>query len=348
MRNWLNKRKPVRPLADEAVHIKSFKENQRDEEAFDYRLRGLRNVALEQIVGSVGRYLDFDSKFRLNQDLPQDRLENIKAALAKGKQFPPVKLYQIKDEYYVLDGNHRISAAKELGFEDIRADIVEFIPARKDFENFLYRERADFYDRTALSYDLPLTETGQYPRLIEQISVHQRFLESTGKKPLEFEQAADDWYKTIYTPLATVLKQEGLLDHFPGRTLADFYTYISFHQWSGDQAKNMEAFRNNMTDKWKTGYPDMLRTITAFILLNVATKKENSIIEKLFSLDEVNEVHSVHGSVDILVKIILTRDLLSSDAEIIGGFVQKKIRQISGIISSQTLIPSISKTKTGS
>ncbi len=92
-------------------------------------------------------------------------------------------------------------------------------------------------------------------------------------------------------------------------------------------------------------YPEMKRNITAFVLMNVAAKKENRVIEKLFALEEVKEVHSVHGDVDILVKIFLTRDLVSSDAEIIGNFVQNQVRQIPGIISTQTLIPGFSKMK---
>jgi hypothetical protein len=38
-----------------------------------------------------------------------------------------VDLFQIKDEYYVSDDNHRISAAKELGHDEILARIVEFM-----------------------------------------------------------------------------------------------------------------------------------------------------------------------------------------------------------------------------
>ena len=68
-------------------------------------------------------------------------------------------------------------------------------------------------------------------------------------------------------------------------------------------------------------------------------------MEKLFALDEVREVHSVHGDVDIIVKIVLNRDLLSSDAEVIGQFVHNEIRQLPGVISTQTLIPGLSKIK---
>ena len=95
--------------------VKSFKEDQRKEEAFDHKDRGVRSVPVKQIVGSVGRYHDFDSEFRLMQHMPSDRLQNIKQAMTSGKRLPPVKLYQIKDDYYALDGNHRIAAAKEIG-----------------------------------------------------------------------------------------------------------------------------------------------------------------------------------------------------------------------------------------
>ena len=110
---------------------KSFKENQHFEEAFDSRDRGRRTVPLGKIVGSVGRYKDFDSKFQIKGHVPTDRLERIKKAIRQGKPLDPVKLYQIKDEYYVLDGNHRISAAKEFGWSDILANIVEFIESVK-------------------------------------------------------------------------------------------------------------------------------------------------------------------------------------------------------------------------
>jgi hypothetical protein len=47
----------------------------------------------------------------------------------------------------------------------------------------------------------------------------------------------------------------------------------------------------------------------------------------------------------VLVKIVLTRDLLSSDAEIISDFVNGQLRQITGVVSTQTLIPGQSMIK---
>lgn len=95
---------------------------------FDLIDRGVRSVPLKQIVGSVGKCLDFDSQFKLKSHVPPDRVMRIKRAMREGKLLPPIKLYKIKDEYYAMDGNHRIAAAKELGRFNITAKIVEFIP----------------------------------------------------------------------------------------------------------------------------------------------------------------------------------------------------------------------------
>ena len=100
-----------------------------------------------------------------------------------------------------------------------------------------------------------------------------------------------------------------------------------------------------MSGKKEIEYPEMVREITAFVLMNVSGKREDRIIDKLYELKEVREIHSVHGDVDVLIKIVLTRDLVSSDAEMIGQFVHNQVRQIPGVISTQTLIPSISKIK---
>jgi len=337
--------------------IKSFRESQKNEDAFDTVDRGIRAVPVKQIVGSVGRYHDFDNKFRLKQHVPLDRLQNIKKAMQEGKPLPRVKLYKIKDEYYVLDGNHRISAAKEFGYEDIDADIVEFIPSKNTLENILYLEKSEFSDKTGLSYSIELTEVGQYAYLIRQILKHQDFLKQIAGDPVSFESATLDWYETIYCPLIAIIENAHLIESFPNRTGADLYTYITFHQWersavrkygSGiDQliSENMEGFRKKMSNKKELEYPEMQREITVFILMNTSGKKVNRIIEKLYALEEVREVHSVHGNVDVLAKIVLTRDLISSDAETIWNFVNNKVGQITGVESTQTLIPGFSKIK---
>ncbi len=137
----------------------------------------------------------------------------------------------------------------------------------------------------------------------------------------------------------------------------DLYLYISVHQWEMgkkrkygigvDQLipKDMQQFRREMAKHQEQKYPDLRPEMTVFILLNVDGRYEQRIFDKLLALDQVREVHSVHGSIDIIVKITLVRDLLSSDAELLSQFILSTIRKWTGVISTQTLIPGISKVK---
>jgi len=351
IKRWLHNLKTVWQWRREPPTVKSFKDDQQRESAFETIDRGTQRVELDQIVGSVGRYKDFDSRFRPRDHMDPERYRKIKQALREGRPMPPVKLYQIKDEFYALDGNHRIAAAKELGHTDIRASIVEFIAGKKTIENILYYQRERFAKETGLPYSITLTEVGQYEYLLDQIVTHQAHLQASGTVDVDFGRAAQDWYETIYRPLLSIIRNGSLIHLFPDRTLDDLYAYISYHQWEAGKKRkygigidrlipnDMEAFRKKMVNTSECNYPEMLREITAFILMKVTGKSENAIMDRLFALKEVREVHSIHGEADILVKIVLTRDLLSSDAEIISDFVHDQMRQIQGVLSTQTLIP---------
>ena len=78
---------------------------------------------------------------------------------------------------------------------------------------------------------------------------------------------------------------------------------------------------------------------------SIVSWSDTQIVAEFGSRPTIVTVHSVHGSIDILVKVELTRDLLSSDAEVIGQYVHSRVRQIDGILSTQTLIPGTSHIK---
>jgi uncharacterized ParB-like nuclease family protein len=350
-------RKSSKSPAPNAQTIKRFRDEQKAEGAYEYVDRGRQTVELSKIVGSVNRYLDFDSRFRLKKDRPQERLNTIRSIMQRGKPLPPVDLYKIKDSYFVLDGNHRISVAKERGFNEINARVVEFLPSRSTAQNILYRDKTEFQDKTGLRISIGLTEPGQYRNLLRQIKRHRVFLSDQAGSEVPLKEAAEDWYNTIYCPLTAIVEKAGLLDSFPGRSAADLYAYISVHQWERDHSRSfgsmidssitrsMEEFRKTMKDTKEKDYPEMLREVTVFVLINITAKKETHILERVFDLEEVKEVHSVHGSIDVIAKLVLTRDLVSSDAEVISRYVQKNIRHIPGVLSTQTLIPGVSKIK---
>ena len=118
-------------------NAKSFTEKQKAEAAVDRRNIGLGEVPLEKIVGSVGRYHDFDGQFRLKKEHESKKFKQIKETMEMNNVLPPVDLYKIKDEYYVLDGNHRVAAARQLQQQTIAAHIVEYLPSKQTLENIL-------------------------------------------------------------------------------------------------------------------------------------------------------------------------------------------------------------------
>jgi hypothetical protein len=336
----------------------SFNIRRDKEEAYESIKRGTSMVPLEKIVGSVGRYHDFDNQFKTKSTRTDERLESILTAMKAGKKMPPISLYQIKDDFFILDGHHRFQAAKRLGYSDIRSCILELLPSKNTLENMLYREKTEFRDKAGLTHRIDLTELGQFDHLEKQISDHQTFLvKERSLKEVSYKEAARDWYATIYKPLSMIIDESNLARSFPDRTVDDLYLYISIHQWEMgkkrkygigvDQLipKDMEEFRKEMAKHKEKKYPEMRPEMTVFILLNVEGKHETRIFEKLLSLDQVKEVHSVHGSIDLIVKVKLVRDLLSSDGELITEFILSTIRQWNGVTSTQTLIPGVSKVK---
>ncbi len=352
-----NKKESNQDKGSKERGIKSFKEAQEKEEAFKSKKPEIRNVSLTKIVGSVGRYLDFDGQFKLKKEIPKKRLEHIRELMKQGKHLPPIKLYQINDEYYVVDGNHRVAVANELGYDELKAQIIRFIPSKKELKNILFHEKSEFLDKTGLSDSIELTAVGQYAYLIKQISDHWRYMGQHKDVFISFEGAAIDWFKSIYKPLEVIIKKSNLVGTFPERNVSDLYVYITFHQWESGRKrrygfgiddlipKNMEKFRQKVSKIEETDLPNIQQRITAFIFMNVKLGKGLRIMEKLFTLNEVTEIHSVAGEIDLIVKIRLRRNLLISDSELIGQFIYDHIRRIPGVIKTQTNITENSKEK---
>lgn len=343
----------------ERSDAKSFIEKQKDEAAVDRKDLGLQEVPVHFIVGSVGRYNDFDGQFRLKTNRKSARYTRIKEAYRLGKKLPPPQLYKIKDEYFVLDGNHRVAAAKTLGHTNIVAHIVEYLPSKDTLANILYRERTQFHLISGLPDVIEVTEVGQYEYILNQIRDNQRALSQITGTDMSSEEAAEDWYNFIYIPFINILNQHKILDAFPKRTQADLYVYVSYHQWHKNRtdrtynaelvgllSSSMEKFRVKVMEQSEHPFPEMRRVTTAFVMISVKPKLENQIIEKLYAFTEVQEIHNVPADFDIIAKIVLERDLLSSDSEIVGKFIQEQVRRLPGITWTQTIIPLSSKVKT--
>ncbi|MEN3009479.1 MAG: transcriptional regulator [Candidatus Bipolaricaulaceae bacterium] len=203
-----------------------------------WRYLGLKEVELEKIVGSVNRYQDFTRAFLpLYEDV---RLKRVEEALARGEVLPPVQLYKLGEAYFVVDGHHRVAAAKRQGGKFIDAEVWEFIPlvpisptdTEKDI--LLKAEYAAFLRHTRLKELRPeaeilFSELSGYRKLLEHIDVHRYFRGLEEGREIPYAEAVVSWYDRVYKPIVEAIRETGILAYFPGRTEADLYVWLSEH-----------------------------------------------------------------------------------------------------------------------
>jgi hypothetical protein len=108
----------------------SFDDVRRELVANNRLYRGTRVVEVDEIIGSVGRWRDFDRSFLPARASVGQRWKRIDRAFQKGEDLPPVELYKIRDSYFVLDGHHRVSVARSPDVPTVEASVAEFHPKR--------------------------------------------------------------------------------------------------------------------------------------------------------------------------------------------------------------------------
>jgi hypothetical protein len=85
---------------------------------------GLHAVSMDAIRGTEGRLDDFDDAFNPLNARTSDRWKGIFVARSQFSNLPPVELIQVGEIYFVRDGHHRISVAKELGGQAVDAEVI--------------------------------------------------------------------------------------------------------------------------------------------------------------------------------------------------------------------------------
>ena len=201
---------------------------------------GVRTVEVAKVVGSVDRYTDFDRAFMPTQTHTAQRWKNVDRAHYQSIELPPVSLYKVGDMYFVRDGHHRVSVAREQGVDFIDAEIIECdtrVPLSgtlRPEDLVIAGEYADFLEKTGLDRLRPderieFSIPGHYSTLLQHVETHRYFLGQARKGPVPWEEAVTSWYDTLYLPVVRIIREREVLDHFPGRTEADLYVWIMDH-----------------------------------------------------------------------------------------------------------------------
>ena len=194
-------------------NLKSFSEIQKEENAYNSVNLGIKEVSLDKIVGSVEKYADFDKNFVPKNNVIKQRWINIYIGYTSDSMLPMVILYKIKDNYYVYDGNHRVSVAKFLNFATIEAQVEEFLPTKDTKDKVIYRERMIFEKETGLS-DILLSEPIKYKYLQEEIESYKILLNKRKIENTDLKEASKKWYVNVFLPIKTILLKNEIIKNY--------------------------------------------------------------------------------------------------------------------------------------
>lgn len=190
---------------------------------------GVMPIEVDKIIGSVGRWRDFDARFRLINKATRQRYANILQKMKEGYIFPPIHAYKVGEHYFVADGNHRVAAAKELGVAYVDAVVQEYFPCSDNLEDALYwRERSGFEVATKCS-SLKFTNPDSYRRLLSHLETFRAAEANRLGYDLDLPAATQVWMAEIDAPVRRLVRKENMAGRFEGRTEDDLVFYFLHH-----------------------------------------------------------------------------------------------------------------------
>src|SRR5512138_739420 len=203
--------------------------------------RGVQTVRVEQIAGSLNRYHEFDRVFMPASDKLAARWQSVNRAFYQEISLPPVVLYKVGEVYFVVDGHHRVSVAREQGQIYIEAEVrecatrVNLTPNLRLEDLQILGNKVNFLERTSLDDLIPdanikLTIPDGFDRMLEHIAVHRYFMGLDLKRDISEQEAIVHWYDTVYLPIVKVIRDTEILKEFPGKTEGDLYLWVLDHQ----------------------------------------------------------------------------------------------------------------------
>ena len=236
---------------------------------YTLKARGIQAIPIDKIIGSLGRYLDFSETLLPKRTDGSSRYEYIKSLMEKGINLEPIQVYQMLDNYFIIDGHHRVAVAKnEFKAKYIDADVTEikfdfelskdknytfdsestkkflikleenaFQKATMFTKKFLIKleenafQKATMLNNKILIHPLKVTELKSYAILNQEILDFKENYNNGEllKKSIMF--VSYKWYAERFLPAVELMEEEKILSKFANRTYTDLYVWIQKHKY---------------------------------------------------------------------------------------------------------------------
>lgn len=219
-------------------------------------------VAVRRIVGSVSKAHRLTPTFLpLEEKARSRRFRSVQQAMQRGVTLPPIEVYALRREYYVIDGHNRVAAAIANGVQYLDAKILETILPERSAEDRLANAQTRFERKTGLGR-IVCTSAEAYDRLLAEILAFRDTLRRTDPT-VSTREAARRWYHVMFVPVAEPLDLGAATMAFPGRTVSDLYLAVNEHRHYLEEATGQEVSSAEAVADFQKRHP---RPLTARVL----------------------------------------------------------------------------------
>jgi hypothetical protein len=177
---------------------------------------------------------------------------------------PPIDVYRIGELHFVKDGHHRVSVARELGYEVIEAYVTEVITelgadrAIRLHDLALKSHERLFFERVPLPPEgrsqIALSDEWRYAALAEAVEAWGFRASQVHETQMTRAEIASAWFNEEYLPVVEMLREADLIRR---GTETETYMRVSHlrylilrtHSWDDDV---IEAVRRELeTPSWE-------------------------------------------------------------------------------------------------
>lgn len=207
---------------------------------------GLVQIPMDRIVGTKtgGRSNAFSGGFMpilLNNTEFAAKWANLSTSHMEEGIHDPIKAYEYMNEFYVEEGNKRVSVLKFFDAVSVPGKVIRILPPRtKEKNNKLYYEFVDFYELSKINY-IWFSNLGSFARLQEAV----------GKKEGEVWSEDDRLdFSFIYARFSAEYKTKGG-DKLSMTTGDAFLAFITLYGYKSLEDKTSNEIRDLVAKSWE-------------------------------------------------------------------------------------------------
>ncbi len=153
----------------------------------------------------------------------------------------PITAYEYMNEFYVAEGNKRVSVLKYFDAVSVPGRVTRILPPRtQEKENRIYYEFVDFYELSKINY-IWFSQIGSFVKLQEAVG--------KGEKEIWSEDDRLD-FSFLYTKFSAEYKANGG-DKLSITTGDAFLTFITLYGYKSLEDKTSSEIRELLTKSWE-------------------------------------------------------------------------------------------------